>query len=198
RFLELGREVENNPAKDVDAGVVPADFARLEPAVAFELLDLNWSWFFDEANQAEIFVEEIQTAFSHVFTAGDRNQAGEFTRMKPRQHLRIRVGLNEDVAISEQKWIAAHKVFGQFRGFAGAILDHLPSISDVHAELPAIFEVLLDRFRAIPGDDKNIANPVLGEALDDVLQNRFALDFEHRFRKLVRQFAHPGALSGRP
>ena len=59
----------------------------------------------------------------------------------------------------------------------------------------AIFEMVLNRFGAIAGHNEDVANAILAEALDDVLEDWLSLHFEHWFGKLVGQLAHSRAFA---
>ena len=58
-----------------------------------------------------------------------------------------------------------------------------------------VFKRLLNHFGAKAGDDEYVLNPVANKTFNNMLKNRRAVDLEHRFGKLVGQFAHARALA---
>ena len=127
RFLQARREVEQRRAENVDAGVIPRRRARLEPAVPAQLFQLFRRRFFHQPFQAKLFVEKIQPAFRHVLAARDGDDAREIAFAEPLNHLRVRFGRNQNVAVSQQKRRIADEFLRQFRRFARAVLHDLPA-----------------------------------------------------------------------
>ena len=196
RFLEARREVKQRWSENVNARVVPDRIAGLEPAVAAQLVELFWRWFFHKPFQAELFVEKIQAALGHVFTARDGDDAGEIAFVKPSKHLRIRFWSDKNVAISQQKRRITDKILCHFRRLARAVLNRLPAVSNPRFPFSAIAEMIFDDFSVPAGDDENVADARRSNAFDDVLEDRLALDAEHGLGQLVGEFPHARALAG--
>ena len=196
RFLELRGELEHHRTEEVDAGVVPSGLAGLEPAVTTELFDLIFARFFHEPGQAEFFVEKIEPALRHVLAAGDGDDASEIAFAKTPDHLPVGFGLHQNVTVGEQEIIGAHELLRQFRRLAGAVLHELPSVGDARAPFAAIAEVVLDHLRLMPGDDEHLADASGEQAAEDVFEDGFAVDAQHRLGNLVGEFLHARAFAG--
>ncbi len=85
---------------------------------------------------------------------------------------------------------------GQLGRLARAVLHDLLAVGDLHAKARAVAEVLADHLAAPAGDDENFGDlRFVAQALDDALQDRLALDLEHRLGDGLGQLAHARALA---
>ena len=71
----------------------------------------------------------------------------------------------------------------------------LGDVGDVTPERLPVLEVGLDALPTIAHDEDEVPHAVLGQSLDDVLQERAVPQRDHDLRDRRREGAHPGALS---
>ena len=107
----------------------------------------------------------------------------------------IGLGLHQDIAISEQEIVGPDKCPGQFGRLARAVLNELAPISNARIPLASIAKMLLDHLRLVAGDNKQLANTRAEQPAEDMLEDRFALDAQHRFGQLVGEFLHARAFA---
>ena len=84
----------------------------------------------------------------------------------------------------------------QLRGFAGAVLDDLARVTNLHAESGAVAEMALDDLRAPAGDDAEFMEAGGDQTAENVFQDRSALNLEHRLGNCVGEFLHARAFAG--
>ena len=86
------------------------------------------------------------------------------------------VGLrfDENVPVSEEEIVRADEGFGDLGRLAGAVLNFLAAVADVHPPARAVAKVLLHHLGTIPGHDEDIANSRGHQPGEDMLQDRFA------------------------
>src|SRR5205807_5248182 len=75
-------------------------------------------------------------------------------------------------------------------------LHSLGRVLDVDLVTGAIAKKILHRIRAITHNDKKLAHSSVAQSFDDVLQDRFAAHFDHRFGKIGRELAHARPATG--
>src|SRR5207244_10005627 len=148
-----------------------------------------------DATQAKPIIEEIQSAFGYVLAARDGHQRREGPFIPAAEHLSISLRLDEDVPVSEQEIVGTDERLGQLWRFAGAVLDELSAVAEVHAPARAVTEVILDHLRPPARDDEKLAQPGAGQAFDDVLQDRLTLNLEHGLGNLLGEVLHSRALA---
>ena len=73
--------------------------------------------------------------------AGDGDDARKIAFAEAPQHLRIRFGRNQNVAVSQEKRRVADEILCQFRCLARAVLHGLPAERDARAEFFAVAEM---------------------------------------------------------
>ena len=112
------------------------------------------------------------------------------------EHLGVGVGSDENIAVGEQEIVVTDEGFGDLGGFAGAILNGLAGVTDPRAEGLAIAEMVFDDLGVPAGDDADFANAALDQPGEDVFEDGFALDGQHRFGDLLGEIAHAGAFTG--
>src|SRR4029079_7348911 len=83
--------------------------------------------------------------------------------------------------------------FGKFDDAPGSILHHLRRVSDRDSETGTVTEISAHGVRTITDDDQDIADAGLMQSLDDMVEDRFSTNLDHRFRQFVGQVAHSGA-----
>ena len=188
--------LEHDGAEDVNAGVVPHRVAFLQPAVGAELIELLHARFLDDFPEAKLVVEKVDRPLGHVLARRHGDEAGKLPLAKALDHGRVRFRAHEDVAVGQQERVVADEALGQFRRLAGAVLHLLPRVADREAKRRAVTEMLLDDLGFPAGDEAELAHALRGNAADDVLEDRLALDRQHRLGQLVGERAHSGAFPG--
>jgi len=161
-----------------------------------QLLQLFRRRFFHQPLQAELFVKKVQAALGHVLAARDGDDAGEIAFAEAPEHLRIRFGRNQNVAVRQEKRGIADELLRQFRRLARAVLHDLPSERDARVPFRAVAEMIFNDLGAPAGDDKNFADARRQDAGDNVFEDGFALVAEHGLGQLIGEFPHARTLAG--
>src|SRR5713101_448980 len=196
RFLQPRRELKQHGPKNVDAGVAPGGLAGFEPALFAQFRDLPGARLFHQARQAKFVVEQVHPALHHVRAGGDGDQTGELAFLKAPDHFGIGFGLDEDIAVGEEKGVRADEIFCQFRRLASAVLHRLTAIGNPHAQGFSAAKMVFNHLGPVAGHDENVPDAGTGESGQDVFEDRFALDLEHRFGEGAGEFSHARALAG--
>ena len=108
----------------------------------------------DQSGKAKVFIKKVQSALRHIFTSRDRHQTRKLSGIEAPEHSGIGLRLYEDITVREQERIKTNEPLCELGGLAGAILDQLAAILDLHAEFAAIAKIILDHLRPEPSDDE--------------------------------------------
>ena len=105
-------------------------------------------------------------------------------------------GIDEDVAVAEDEGVGAGEITGEIHDAACAVLDDLGHVFDTGAKALAIAKEAGDDIRAVADNDEKTFDAGGFEALEDVEEDRFAVDLEHGLGEIGGVFAHTGAAAG--
>ena len=179
RLLQARGELEDAGLEQVDAGVV-------------EGVGRGHGALFHEVDHEAFAVEHDGAALGQVLAILYRDHAVLAEGL--RQPRVVGGRLDQDVAVGEEEAIGANPVTRELRRLACAVLHLLLAVSDAEAERGAVAEVVCDDVAAPADDDEEVAHAGrVAQALDDVLQDRLALDLLHRFRNVGGELAHARA-----